>query len=123
MAEGRRWDILVCDHCGQNAEENWRCRHGLCDRTADGEAVEPSESLVEVMPVEEHEAALAKARTEGRAEVRERLRLELKGLINAEVERGFGHRAGSTSRTRHALRTKGIEAALSALDSLTKEES
>ncbi len=66
MAEGKRWDIRVCDHCGQNVEENWRCGHGLCDRTDDGKAVEPSESLVEIMPVSEHEAALAKAHTEGK---------------------------------------------------------
>lgn len=50
---------------------------------------------------------------------RERVELALKELINTEVERGFAHTAGSLARTRHALRAKGIEAALTTLNEET----
>lgn len=63
MAEGveRRWDIYVCDHCGSDVNDNWRCGHGMC---SDGGEVQPSDTMVEVMPVSDHEAAIAGVREE-----------------------------------------------------------
>jgi hypothetical protein len=102
--EERRWDILVCDHCGQNADDNWRCRQGLCDRTPDEKPVKPSEALVEVMPVSEHEVALAKARKEI-----EQLKAGLRRIAETDWTQPPGDMPDEMARA--------------ALDSLTKEES
>lgn len=51
-----------------------------------------------------------------------RLRAVLSELAKEEEERAFRHPVGSTSRTRHGLLAKGIEAARAVLDQWIEEE-
>ncbi len=76
----RRWpkEIVVCLECGEGIGCDGQMRiENLQGCDANGGQGHGPTQIVSVMPVSEHEAALAQARKEGREEAREALFSEL----------------------------------------------